>query len=129
MTDEKLVTEREKIEAERAAFIMGLKASGMLYEPGLAAVQAKVERLYPLPKVTRPRTYKEGAFTFRVMNGVVVQRTVGDGVGKWYTAFHGQSVEGATENACTIGDDIRVTPTLLAALADLLANPTEEVDG
>ena len=127
MTGEKMVTEREKVEAERMAYIVGVDMAGMLRRPGVDYWRAKAVGIYPLPKMTRPRTYKEGGFTFRVMDGKIVQQDSGDST--WYTAFHGQLVDGAYDGGCTIGGEIPVTPTLLAALANLLANPTEEVPG
>ena len=123
--DEKLVTEREAVERERKAFVAGVSRAGMLYEPSPEYWHGEAARRY-LPKVRKPRTYTEGEFTFRVMDGKIVHQASGDRA--WYAAFELQTVEGAESGGCTIGGYIPATPTLLAALADLLANPTEEVD-
>ena len=115
MSDEKKYTERDLVLAKREAFCAGRGAAFVHYDigapqgkawPGSAHLAA--ER-YPLPKVTRPRVVtREDGCQLRISGGQLQYKWL-DGDWREYGS-------------------INWTPAQRAAMADLLANPTEEVD-
>lgn len=115
------VTEREAVEREWKAYCEGavdveVRHRGALhctYTVDLALVQAEAVKRYPLPKVQRPRVVRAPStanFEFRFMDGNIQERDINGG--EWRRA-----------------DGWPITPNLVAVWADLLANPTEVVDG
>lgn len=113
MSDEKKYTEREKVLAEREAYRKGNASErAMAFGSGnyVGGGPVSAEKMYPLPKVTRPRivvdraghewTWVEGRLCFRQTP-----------TSNWISASSSLIGEGARD-----------------ALATLLANPTEEVD-
>jgi hypothetical protein len=123
MADEKMVSEKDAVLRERAAFRAGVDAlfisnavpAGMQSNRAVACAQASAEDLYPLPKVTRPRVVQiRGAYStyeYRWVDNHLELRSV-DGAGLW-------------QRAGTIGAS---DPAFLVALGQLAAAPTEEVD-
>lgn len=111
MSDEKQYTERDLVLAKREGFVEGNGSMVFLDPCARAAIR------YPLPKVTRPRVVKDVklssrlSFNFRVKKGVL--RWESPGQGDW-TAFD-----------LWLDDD---HPIIGPVWADLLANPTEEVE-
>lgn len=114
----KKVSEAEAVRRERAAFRAGynavvrgdeLSTRAHLETPGERDVLGReVPKLYPLPTVTRPRVVEDACGNaYRVVNGELQHRGKGMDAGNW--AF----VHYVAGNA--------------AALAELLANPTEQV--
>lgn len=112
------ITERDAVMRERRAFSRGAirwaEDRGMF----MAEIQAESERTFPLPKVTRPR---------------VVADPHGDG--KWTT----ETAFGMDNHPPCIAQILRhetvmlpiqayATAERVALWADLLANPTEEVE-
>jgi hypothetical protein len=114
MSDEKRYTERELIEAKREGYVAAMHeehyASG--YSEGQAA------RRYPLPKVKRRRVVQLGGFEYRA------------------SGSPGEDVYGLLIRDAALKDDPWVTAGAfnannlrgVRALADLIANPDEEVE-
>lgn len=112
------VTERQAIERERAAFVTGASYQwqrGCGYSGDWAANKAAIaaRELYPLPKVKRQRVVNDRAgISYRAIDGFIEWQLTSD---KWCRySCHG---------AVPIPTSERVK-----LWADLLANPTEEVD-
>lgn len=106
MTDEPRYTERDMILAKREAYAAGAKAWGAASKNGVL----RAAREYPFPKITRPRVVRDKfgvGMLWRVMSGEL------------QSSFRGN--EWCVEPAY-------VTPERVALWADLLANPTEEVE-
>ena len=105
MSDEKQYTERDLILAKREG------ARVALFTPvsGCTAQQAidTANRLFPLPKVTRPRVVAGLRAQYKVVDGVVHGRS-------------NASFDWRVSASIHVDDVVRV--------ANLLANPTEEVD-
>lgn len=109
MADGKMVTEREAVKRERAAFALGWMRSRPIHE---AREEEKVAaELYPLPKVERPREVKIGNDTMRVVGGVSCFKTKSGGVWEWQRGYI----------AVRSADEARLA-------LDLFENPTELVD-
>lgn len=115
----RVYSEREKVLAEREAYQSGVNT---MYMNGVVpatpeACQESVRLLklaatrYPLPKVTRPRVVEtaRSGYEWRIVGGALQERRIDTEL--WRIA------EG------WVGD-----PENMRVLADLLANPTEEVD-
>jgi hypothetical protein len=102
--NEKRYTEREMVDAQRAAFVRGTSEWWQIprqgHRPGEAQKEQAVHH-YPMPKVTRPRTLRRGWVTFKIEDGRL-QTMVGSG--EWKTWLN------------------------TSELSDLLAHPTEGVD-
>lgn len=118
MSDEKKYTERDLILAKREGYVRHCnEACGQWSEH---AMQKFAESAYPLPKVTRARVVKDP------MDGS--GWAVKDGMLQW--------TYDATARMCIIAvfdepafwSKYRPTPARIRLWADLLANPTEEVD-
>jgi hypothetical protein len=111
MSGPKMVTEREAVARERAAFVEGViyctaQSDTLNYEP-----YAQRERLYPLPKVSRPRVVRDphGAAHFWTVRDGRIRPSV------HWSANDLQTIEA-------------ITPERVALWADLLANPNEIVE-
>lgn len=111
------ISERDAVLRERAAFEHGFRlARGgvglVLYAPHEAA------RVYPLPKVTRPRVLKdpEGNYEYRITGDGEVQFRHTSDIGEWIDL---------TGAPMWVGN---MTVARVRVWADLLANPTEEVE-
>ena len=111
MSAEKKYTERDMVEAERAAFTKGWMRDVILDEAlgfDQKYIAHRANTTYPLPKVARPR--------------VVIM----DGTG-WRCI--GARLEWQDQRTpWTASGQFMPTPKLVALWADLIANPTEEVD-
>lgn len=129
MTD-KTISEREAVERERAAFIAGARAAataggGWCHGAAIVSVDGREHRddnaaawRYPLPKVTRPRV-----LGMPVSNGNRLEfRLVGDEFQERLKTPDGQSDWQHTGGTTP-------TPERVRLWADLLANPTETVEG
>jgi hypothetical protein len=120
------VTEREAVLRERAAFEKGWRGQYDWFDRvrtsneqqgnnpptnawNSGAATTEAARRYPLPKVTRPREVIFQGCTFRWTAGGGLQVRMSDKV--WASL-----------------DGIAIIESRRAVLADLLANPTEEVD-
>lgn len=103
------VSERNAVLRERAAFVKGYHTyRDGSYRPAFGGVEEGeryAHKAFPLPRVTRPRVAQTSVGEIRVVNGIVQIR---EGAG-WLSA----SV---------------LTRANVEAIADLLANPTEEVE-
>lgn len=106
------VSERKAVERERKAFLDGVSWSlpPGLYEHSRASGAA--DSLYPLPKVTCPRRVRDAdGYTWKYENGELAFADPLRGI--WYSAA---------------GSSFEPTPDRVRLLADLLVNPTEEVE-
>lgn len=112
MTDAKQFTQRDVIEAERAAFIAGLNAKPLRGDPWTGAAHEAAKR-YPFPKVTRLRVVADTKYRlwWKVEDGRIV----------W-------SRPGCDEWSLLIHSGVDADTHMVALWADLLANPTEEVE-
>lgn len=110
MSDEKQYTERDLILAKREAYVAGHSCATAPHCDVITRDTASREAAYryPLPKVTRAR---------------VVKDSVGD---KW-SVVDGCFVCHDGETGENIFISSWCSPEFIRALADLLANPTEEV--
>lgn len=114
MSDTKTYTEREVRKREREAVVRTVDA--MWYRvrdrDDWAGSEALAARLYPNPKITRPREVYCDWYTWRVVNGTL-QRTAADG--SWVD--------------CVGNNAVGVSKERVEVWADLFVNPTEEVEG
>lgn len=108
MTDEKKYTMRDMVLAQRDAYARGLGEETQYW--GDDAV-AKAHREYPLPKVTRPRVVSDGTMEWKYENELLMCRYSGWDV--WRSVQY---------------SEVPLNRRRAEALADLLANPTEEVE-
>lgn len=101
------MTAREKVLAQREAYMKGAMITGY---SGAAAAERAARIAYPMPTETRDRTVKVDGLTYRFKDGEF-QFLSEDGV-RWIGSlvFYPEGVAKYT------------------ALADLVANPTEEVE-
>lgn len=116
----KMVSERDAVIRERKAFQHGAE-HGKEYRTDSFASAAK--SFYPLPKMTRPRVVREngigGEYEWRAVDGVIECRNVtgGSALTKW-----------RTNDGTSASFGMFISARRVRLLADLLANPTEEVD-
>jgi hypothetical protein len=108
------ITEREAVRRERAAY-----ARAMMIHGGQSWDEAHCAagRVYPLPKVTRPRVVQDPNKPyrwFRVIGGEVYAKTTRYSDGEWTPLAGNWSIP--------------ATPEMIRLWVDLLANPTEEVE-
>lgn len=105
-------SERECIERERAAAAWAMREFGLFSVREVASIRERtVRERFPLPKVTRPRVVKDSAgYEWRCNDNHLEWRLTRD----WH-----RPVDGASW---------RLSPDNVRLWADLLANPTEEVD-
>jgi hypothetical protein len=108
VSEEKKHTERDLVMAKREGWVASENAASREECYGFCRHEAEMRaaEAFPLPKVTRPRVVTRGQSQFRVENGVVMARL--------------SNAEGWRESAFHTAEWVRT-------LADLLANPTEEV--
>lgn len=122
-------TEREMVLAKRAAYVLGAgyeygyAIAGRLPTRELASAERELrrERLaadrYPLPSVTRPRVVRDTySCEWRAVDGALEWRTVG------HISWTPPEPSGRV-------DGMYLYPDRVQLLADLLANPTETVEG
>jgi hypothetical protein len=108
---DKTVTEREAVLRERKAFYCGA-AHQHDTDAGGNQVWEEGRRRYPLPKVTRPRVVRDReGWKWQCIDG----RIQWSGPRGWRFA-----------DVMTYA--VRVTPERVVLWADLLANPTEDVE-
>lgn len=110
---DKTVTEREAVLRERTGYYAGYVDGVCAADPGAVIspshIQERAAKRFPLPKVTRPRVVADSeGNAWRVVDGNLECR---DAVNEWTRVRH-----------CGI------TAERLRMWADLLANPTEEVE-
>lgn len=107
-----MLTERECVERERKAFACGWMARG----GGRYLGEGEAAHRFPLPTVTRPRVVNDHESLFpsawRVVDGEL-QYCYYTENHRWYPAA---------------GKVWRITPARARLWADLLENPTEEVE-
>lgn len=113
------VTEREAVLRERAAYLWGWR-QGRPVGCFEGDANREAERRYPLPKVTRRRRVLD-PHGLAVFSDPVFW-TVLDGQRKGVFAVHGDGCSARYQGMPA------VTPERNALWADLLANPTEEVE-
>lgn len=121
-----LVSEREAVERERAAFV-----AGCVYLDGESQRLRYITRAktrYELPKVSRPRvvTDPEPGFSqeWRYVDGLLWYRVEGHADREWgWTRLEKLHTRENTWETCTMP-----TPKRLAFWAELAANPTELVE-
>lgn len=114
------VTEREAVLREREAFDNGATCARLALQCKQASQRSLEEiakRDYPLPKITRPRVVRDFSLDttreFRVVDGVIQARDIGRLNQEWGTeGLRGWKVDAA----------------VIRTFADLLANPTEEIE-
>ncbi len=128
MTDPKTVTEREAVKREQRAFAKGWVAKEIgggletclcsVCEDKRSGVMDRAAKVYPLPKVTRPRVVMDpesDLWQFRMAGAVMYEArsrmTEGGPWGEWQNFAHTMTVDRAR------------------ALVELADNPSEEVDG
>lgn len=131
MSDEKKYTERELVLAKRHAFVdgsyWGYKASqeaaaksvGVLGAWSRADADMASESAYPFPKVTRPRVVQDphdSTITYRAVDDLL----------EYNDGLRGFIDIGSTSE--TWSNDNYPTKARVVLWADLLANPTEEVE-
>lgn len=115
-----MVTEREAVERQRRAYAAGRCDGGFPYKESYALAS----KLYPLPTTTRPRVVTDcldpscAPRSFRLVDGQLQTKCLGD---TWHCLDNGSS------HATVSGKGVAITPDRIRMLADLLANPTEEV--
>lgn len=121
MSDEKQYTETDLVKAKRQAFRDGAVHAARTH--GCGRPECADER-YPLPKITRPRVVKYKAHFFRVVDGRIQwskpwwkRASAPESLETWH------DVEGTHPSLVTVP-----SAELILILADLLANPTEEVE-
>ena len=122
MSDPKMVSERDAVERERNAYVRGWCDHGGFSDRG----HGNASRLYPLPKVERPRVVQDPHEQFpehswKIEEGHVYWRCNGS---RWRLADFGDLVQNTDDPELIT----TLTPMRLRALADLLANPTELVE-
>lgn len=114
--DEKKYSERELIEAKRegAEWVLARLTcwQAPLYEPQVKSIAAK---LFPLPKVTRPRVVRWHNYEYKLEGGMVQQRHCPT-----------PSCRGGWFSIVTVSANSE--PRYLRMIADLLENPTELVE-
>ena len=110
---EQRFSRRELVLAQREAWLRGFRTSWADIDAGAGPsvdldVEARVAREYPLPKKRVPRvlTLQDG-WAYRVTDGVIEYRS---------------SISG------TWCAEVTLNAAAVTRLADLLANPTEEID-
>lgn len=109
------ISEKDAILRERAAFEKGAEW-GHHIAPLVGYQDAEAQRRYPLPKVTRPREKKDCAgVRWRALGSTVQWCLYPDG--NW---------NDVDTRGCGA---MYLTVERVILIADLLANPTEEVDG
>lgn len=119
------MTERELIEAKRAGYIAGARAASKTWtaqRSGQAAGEAA--KLYPFPRITRPRTVAYHHVEYQVINNMLhrrhrVRRSLSF---RSPSEYHVTTTWGAWHRCAG-------SATLFNELCNLFANPTEEVPG
>lgn len=145
MTDEKMVSEREAVMRERKAWLDGVAEgldksfdsesepvrwppryyNGKGFDHARASWEEQSRRVYPLPKITRPRVVRDPYAT--------ATTTVEWSTEKWHDGLViVWRAKWAPEwklilSTDTPEDGYVITPERVKLWADLLANPTEEV--
>lgn len=136
MSDVKMVSEVEAVKREREAFKAGSawERQVVVDEHGTNAAR-KAAALYPLPKAKRLRAVSDMAegvsYEWRYITGVLQFRYV-NSVGtatEWRTML-GRSGDRGPDNEKPeyYGTAFKPTAARVALWADLIANPTEEVE-
>lgn len=128
MSDDKRYTEREVILRERRAFTDGAycwmhgEARLMGRSVHSSDVLNDAVHKFPLPKITRPRVVVDSRWSrreFRVVDGQMQTRDPGE---QWHC------LENPNVNARSAGLPIVIDAVRVALWADLIANPTEEIE-
>lgn len=116
---EKKYTERDLVLAKREGYVACRREHGYLDAVGV--YQREAARKYTLPKVTRPRVVnsKDTPMKYRIRDGVIERAF--KGTDNWHRSTWNDSPLFVTDlHAGDVCD--------LAAIVDVLANPTEEVE-
>jgi len=100
------ISEKDAVLREREAFTTGVYAV-----LGSNTVEQEATRRYPLPKVTRPRVVQDPVNPRREWRCVGGKMQTREDTLAWYDVT-----------------EVRISAPHVALWADLLANPTEEVD-
>lgn len=111
MSERPTVTERQAVERERAAWVEGFLCGADNHSATVRSIAlGAAVRHYPLPKITRPRVVAdEFGVQWKVVDGEVVLHANGD--------------DGGIDV-----NDYNTTTKRILLWADLLNNPTEEVE-
>lgn len=133
MSAERMVTEREAVERERKAFVAGqrdewfylrnqncLTSNAVVRMDGCRSREKQAEASYPLPKVRRLREVKGPDCDGNGDASIRYNPALGRWEQRWLTGLYAGLW--AEWNGS-------VGPKNLMAVADLKANPWEEVDG
>jgi hypothetical protein len=114
-TASRTYTERELVLAQREAFKRGYdnRHVGEATTPwgSWPGIVEAAEMLYPLPKVTRPRVVRDNTLEWKYENGHFAYRY--GGASDWHSTQY---------------SEVPINRRRVEVLADLLANPTEEVE-
>lgn len=113
MTNEKMVPESEAVKREREAYVAGAESQwGGIPSHQTSSWREEAKRRYPLT-VTRPRVVEDTTgWYWRVSSDASIETT--------------STKDGAWRQLVRM--DQRLTKERVLILADLLANPTEDVD-
>lgn len=133
MSDRKVLTERDVVVRERAAWAAGwlsAPANHSCSKDTVEMARAHAKQIYPLPRVTRPRVVADPHGSnwtqkWRVRDGAIEWEKSWDGKGDKWVPLTPQAMprtNGSPENI------EQVTNQRIAMWADLLARPTEECE-
>lgn len=120
MSDEPMVTEREAVKRERRAVVMAIEEAwpqlkNNQLSSGWEGTRALSMRLFPLPKITKPRevTDKSDDISWRIVDG-------------WFE-FRANTYTREWRPARRFDTPYVLTVERVTFLATLVADPTEEV--
>lgn len=134
MSDDKKYTLRDMVLAQREAYVRGYHTyrvddattegrEGAWETDKRDGLSARIAaRKFPLPKLTRPRVVtSDTGRRFRIVDGQLQTQTSSNGQ-SWCCLANGSRVPAAEDTG------IKITLERIRLWADLLANPTEDVE-
>lgn len=129
MSDAKRYTEREMVLAQRKAFITGVDEQRIREWPDWKSWDrtTMAAKVYPLPKVTRPRVVRDPHPAFNQLWRCVDRVLQWSVVGEPWHDLEARSVAKA-KGGDVFGFVTDITPERLALWSNLLNNPNEEVE-
>lgn len=120
MSAPKMVTERDAVLRERAAYGAGLLRGNHQSFSRPNDLEAQAARIFPLPKIVRPRVISEESGL-----SCVDWRYVDEQL--WWR-HHANTRQTWNSLSSATGAGMFITAERAVLLADLIANPTEEVE-